>query len=81
VAAGLASRRKSGRTFFDILKEYKLRQAAKLLSIRDRCRLNEICEEIGYKDTTQFIRCFQDLFGVTPAKYHRQKKEAGNFLE
>lgn len=60
----------SGITFSGILKEYKLKQAAKLLSER-RYKLSEICEKVGYKDTTQFIRSFKELYGITPARYCR----------
>ncbi len=61
----------TGRNFSTLIKEYKLRQAARLLLETNR-KLNDICDEVGYKDTTQFIRSFKALYGVTPVKYRKQ---------
>lgn len=64
----------TGLPFSAILKEFKLRQAAKLLSER-KWKLEDVCEEIGYKDVTQFIRSFKELYGITPAKYCTQMNQ------
>lgn len=64
-------RTQTGMTFSATMKEYKLRQAARLLQETGR-KLNDICDEVGYKDTTQFIRSFKKLFGVTPIQYRKQ---------
>ncbi len=64
-------RQKTGGSFSALLKEFKLRQAARLLVETNR-KLNDICDEVGYKDTTQFIRSFKALFGVTPIQYRKQ---------
>ncbi len=64
-------RTQTGVTFSAMLKEYKLRQAARLLVETGR-KLNDICDEVGYKDTTQFIRSFKVLFGTTPIQYRKQ---------
>lgn len=61
----------TGGTFSALVKEFKLRQAARLLLETSR-KLNDICDEVGYKDTTQFIRSFKALYGITPIKYRRQ---------
>lgn len=63
-------REKAGSTFTQILREFKLKQAKKLLQTTDK-RLNEICDIIGYSDTTQFIRDFKQQYGNTPAKYRK----------
>lgn len=63
-------REKSGLTFTQILREFKLKQAKKLLQSTDQ-KLNEICDTIGYSDTTQFIRDFKQQYGNTPAKYRK----------
>lgn len=57
--------------FSHMLKEFKLRQAAALL-LDTNLRLDDICDRIGYKDTSQFIRSFKKLYGITPAKYRKQ---------
>ena len=34
-------------------------------------KLDHICEEIGYKDTRQFIRSFKEMYGITPDRFRR----------
>lgn len=63
----------TGMTFSGVLKEFKLRQAAKFLLDTDGT-LNDICGEVGYRDTTQFIRSFKMLYGETPAQYRKKMK-------
>lgn len=67
-------REESGLTFTQILREFKLKQAKKLLQTTDQ-KLNEICESVGYSDTTQFIRDFKQQYGNTPAKYRKAFQE------
>ncbi|MGI6576462.1 MAG: hypothetical protein ACOX1Q_00120 [Eubacteriales bacterium] len=45
--------------FSHILRNYKLDTAAKLLEQTEQ-NLNSICDAIGYKDSTQFIRSFKN---------------------
>ena len=54
---------------------FKLKQADKLLQTTDK-KLNEICDIIGYSDTTQFIRDFKQRYGNTPAKYRKAFQES-----
>ncbi len=61
---------RAGVPFSAVIKEFRLRQAARLLLETGR-KLNDICDEVGYKDTTQFIRSFKELFGVTPIQYRK----------
>lgn len=67
-------RQQAGKPFSHILREFKLHRAAELLQQTD-LKLNDICDAIGYKDTTQFIRGFKEQYGVTPAKYRKRTKE------
>lgn len=57
--------------FSKILREFKLHQAAGLLQTTD-LKLEDICTEIGYKDSRQFIRNFKEQYNITPAKYRKQ---------
>lgn len=59
------------KTFSKILKEFKLHQAAELLQTTD-LKLEDVCSEIGYKDSRQFIRNFKEQYSITPAKYRKQ---------
>lgn len=67
-------REEAGSTFTQILREFKLKQAKKLLQTTDQ-KLNEICDSIGYSDATQFIRDFKQQYGSTPAKYRKAFQE------
>lgn len=67
-------REETGSTFTQILRDFKLKQAKKLLQTTDK-KLNEICDTIGYSDTTQFIRDFKQQYGNTPAKYRKVFQE------
>ena len=67
-------REETGSTFTQILRDFKLKQAKKLLQTTDK-KLNEICDTIGYSDTTQFIRDFKQQYGNTPAKYRKAFQE------
>lgn len=62
--------RETGQTFTQLLKDYKLQQAARMLR-SDHKKLDLICEAIGYHNTAQFIRSFKEKFGVTPGQYRK----------
>ena len=61
----------AGRSFSETVKDFKLRKAAELLKTR-KWKLDHICEEIGYKDTRQFIRSFKEMYGITPDKFRKR---------
>ncbi len=60
----------AGRSFSETVKDFKLRKAAELLKTKN-WRLDHICEEIGYKDTRQFIRSFKEMYGITLVKFRK----------
>ena len=64
----------AGRSFSATVKDFKLRKAAELLKT-ENWKLEQICEEIGYKDTRQFIRSFKEMFGMTPDKFRKRNQE------
>lgn len=66
-------RRVTGQTFSQLVRGYRLQRAAQLL-IHSKLKLEEICEQIGYQDTTQFIRYFKAAYGVTPHVYRKQDR-------
>ena len=57
-------RQQTGETFSHLLKEFKLKQAARLLA-ETKLQLNDICGQIGYSDTSQFISSFKEMYGIT----------------
>ena len=62
--------KETGKTFTEVLKEFKLREAAKLLQTK-KLKLAKICEEVGYGDVTKFIKDFKKQYGMTPIKYQK----------
>lgn len=60
----------TGVSFTEALRIFRLARARELLLSTSSC-LNEICDEIGYKDSTRFIKDFKHRYGITPAKYRR----------
>lgn len=63
-------RQQTGKSLSQTLQEFKLRKAAMLLT-GTRLRLNEICDAVGYRDTSQFIHSFKKMYDVTPAQYRK----------
>ncbi len=63
-----------GITFSKMLRNFKMEQSKKLLQTTS-LDLNEICDSIGYKDSSQFIRDFKRKYGITPGKYRKQFQE------
>lgn len=65
-------RKATGHTFSQLVRTYRLRRAAELLE-QSSLKLENICEQIGYQDTTQFIRYFKEAYHCTPHVYRNQK--------
>lgn len=62
-----------GRTFQEIMTEYRLQNAARLLSISD-ATISEIIETVGYKEKSHFFRAFKRKYGMTPSVYKSMAK-------
>lgn len=67
----------TGKTFSELLKSYKLQRAADLLK-QTSLRLDLVCDEVGYKNTAQFIRSFKEAYGCTPGQYRKTHKATLN---
>lgn len=61
----------TGHTFSEHIKNYKLQRGAELLLSTNK-KLEQICEQIGYMDTAQFIRSFKEAYGTTPIQYRNK---------
>ncbi len=66
-------RKATGHTFSQLVRDYRLRRAAELLR-QSSLKLDDICEQVGYQDTTQFIRYFKETYGSTPHAYRKQNR-------
>ena len=61
-------KRRTGKTFKELLQEKRLTQAAYFL--KHTClHVEEIGEAVGYSNLSYFHRIFQGKYGVTPKKY------------
>ena len=58
-----------------MLRQIRMQHARDLL-LRTNMKIDDICESVGYRDTTQFIRTFKAIYGTTPKQY--QKKQGKN---
>ena len=59
-----------GKAFSNLVEEYKLEEAKKMLLQTDM-KVNDIPAELGYSNTQNFIRFFSKCTGMTPGKYRR----------
>jgi AraC-like DNA-binding protein len=62
---------KLGRTFTDLLRQYRVDQAKRLLR-RTTHSLADIAGEAGFSDQSYFTKVFQRYTGMTPGDYRRQ---------
>jgi two-component system response regulator YesN len=58
-----------GKTFNDILTDYRLSWAKKYLK-EGKLRINEIAYKVGYPDEKYFSKVFKKETGVNPSEYH-----------
>lgn len=65
-------KQQTGQSFSDMLRQIRMQHARDLL-LRTNMKIDDICESVGYRDTTQFIRTFKAIYGTTPKQY--QKKQ------
>ena len=61
-------KRKTGKTFTQIVQEKRLAQAAFLLRNTD-AKVSDISVAVGYENVSFFHRLFSEFFGCSPKKY------------
>lgn len=64
-------KQQTGKSFTEILRSIKMQHAHEML-LNTKMKIDDICEAVGYRDTTQFIRTFKKQFGSTPKQYQKQ---------
>ena len=64
-------RKKTGRTFLDIVQEKRMLQAAFLLK-NTALQVGEISVAVGYENTSHFHRLFRKYFNCAPKQYRTQ---------
>ena len=61
-------KRYTGLSIQDFALQISMKKAAQLLTTSD-LRINEIAEQVGFHNFTQFYRAFRAAYGVTPRRY------------
>lgn len=65
-------RRKTGKSYTELLQEKRLSQAAWLLRNTERT-VDEIAQSVGYENMTYFHRLFRERFSQSPKQYRKCK--------
>ena len=63
-------KKKTGKGFLDYLTEIRMNKAKQLLC-RDDMSINDVAEEVGYKDLKYFTRLFKKATGIAPSEYKK----------
>lgn len=71
----LIIKKETGSTFSSLLQEIKIQKASVLLLTTD-FKIDIVCEQAGYKDTTQFIKTFKNYHGLSPRQYRQNARMA-----
>ncbi|MGM0420768.1 MAG: helix-turn-helix domain-containing protein [Bacillota bacterium] len=58
-----------GESFSTYLSQYRLHQAARMLTREIQKNISEIAYEVGFNDPNYFARAFKEKNGVSPSKY------------
>lgn len=66
---------KLGKSFFDILSDYRIEEAKKLLlnSENDKLTIEDIAEQVGYNSKAAFNKAFKKITKLTPSAFRMQK--------
>lgn len=64
-----------GKTFFDILSDYRIEEAKILLHNPeyDRLTIEDIAEQVGYNSKAAFNKAFKKITNTTPSEFRKQK--------
>lgn len=65
-----------GKSFFEMVAEYRIEEAKKLLKDQPNIKVEEIAEQVGYNSKSSFNNSFKKLTGFTPSEYRSEKKQA-----
>jgi AraC-like DNA-binding protein len=63
----------SGVTIAQYIKEKRIEVAKKLLTDTDKT-VEEVCVEVGYKDTANFYQIFKSATGISPRQFCKRNK-------
>ncbi len=58
-----------GKSFFEMLAEYRVEEAKQLLKDQPNIKIEEIAEQVGYNSKSSFNTAFKKITGKTPSEY------------
>jgi AraC-like DNA-binding protein len=58
-----------GKSFFEMLAEYRVEEAKKLLITHRNIKVEEIADQVGYNSKSSFNTAFKKLTGKTPSEF------------
>ena len=62
-----------GKSFFEMVAEYRVGEAKKLLKDQPNIKVEEIAEQVGYNSKSSFNTVFKKLTGSTPSEFRSRK--------
>ena len=60
-----------GQSFFDMVAQYRIKEAQKLLLENPNYKIEEIAEQVGYNSKSAFNTAFKKIVGVAPSAYRK----------
>ncbi|WP_337101849.1 response regulator transcription factor [Paenibacillus sp. YIM B09110] len=63
---------KTGQTYLEYLTQVRIERSKELLE-KTELRIYEICQMVGYTDTTHFSKLFEKAVGCKPSEYKRMR--------
>ena len=60
-----------GQSFFDLVAQYRIKEAQKLLLENPNYKIEEIAEQVGYNSKSAFNTAFKKIVGVAPSAYRK----------
>jgi AraC-like DNA-binding protein len=58
-----------GKSFFEMIAEYRVEEAKKLLVDQSNIKIEEIAEQVGYNSKSSFNTAFKKITGKTPSEF------------
>ena len=60
-----------GQSFFDMVAQYRIKEAQKMLLENPNYKIEEIAEQVGYNSKSAFNTAFKKIVGVAPSAYRK----------
>jgi AraC-like DNA-binding protein len=58
-----------GKSFFEMMAEYRIEEAKRLLKEKANIKVEEIAEQVGYNSKSSFNTAFKKIVGMTPSEW------------